>query len=346
MSVDATSLANNADEEARDSLHMLPLSFIPLKTPGLKCSRMIKNVRLETVVELFNDMSTGSGQVRIQAIPDCFESYKMEVEHDMEMLLRLSQTNSFDVYSLRIELRRLKVDISKHKELTISDHKKSELTKYMKSFTHPLIMHIYGSESDTIGDFSDIIKMFSSPNRDEAVKNLRIMAGKLNVELMEIPIFLEEYGDIFMSLAYFRSCIDSIVPETERFIGWMNEIRQSSDVTRDKRLIKTIDQVGADITDIVTSITGRFESFDRRSKDFWTDINAETFRSIRCLITSHHVTIGGVLCGLAVKMGLWKQRFARGGGGPNRRLEFVKSEILPGLSHIKLLEESAKSIKI
>ena len=54
-------------------------------------------------------------------------------------------------------------------------------------------------------------------------------------------------------------------------------------------------------------------------------------------------TIGGVLCGLAVKMNLWKHRFARGGGGPNRRMEFVKSEILPGLSHIKALEQSART---
>ena len=73
------------------------------------------------------------------------------------------------------------------------------------------------------------------------------------------------------------------------------------------------------------------------------DINADTFRSIRELISSHHVTIGGVLCGLAVKMNLWKHRFARGGGGPNRRMEFVKSEILPGLSHIKALEQSART---
>ncbi|MEI6558998.1 MAG: hypothetical protein WCO00_11375 [Rhodospirillaceae bacterium] len=334
-----------SDDEARDSLHILPLSIIPLETPGLQRSRMIKNVRLEAVVEMFNDRTAGSGQVKVQAIPGCFESYKAEVGRDMEKLLRLSLISSFDVYSLRIELRRLKIDVNARAELTLSDRKKSELTEYMKSFTHPLIKHVYGSENQDIGDVSDIIKMFSSPNREEAVKNLRLMAEKLKVELTEIPAFLEEYGDIFLSLAYFRSCIDGLVPETQRFVDWMNDIRRSSEINRDKRLLKTIDQVGADITDITASITGRFENFDRKSKDFWTDINAETFRSIRKLITAHHVTIGGVLCGLAVKMDLWKQRFARGGGGPNRRLEFVKSEILPGLSHIKQLEDSANGIR-
>ncbi len=334
-----------SDEEARDSLHILPLSIIPLQTPGLQRSRMIKNVRLEAVVEMFNDKTAGSGQIKVMALPGCFESYKTEVEQDTEKLLRLSLANSFDVYSLRIELRRLKIDVNNHAELTLSNSKKAELTQYMKSFTHPLIKHVYGSENQNIGDVSDIIRMFASPNREEAVKNLKMMAEKLKVDLTEIPTFLEEYGDIFLSLAYFRSCIDGIVPETQRFVDWMNEVRKSSEVARDKRQVKTIDQVGADLTDITTSITGRFENFDRRSKDFWTDINAETFRSIRQLITAHHVTIGGVLCGLAVKMGLWKTRFARGGGGPNKRLEFVKSEILPGLSHIKQLEDSASGIK-
>lgn len=342
---EAASTRAISDEEARDSLHILPLSLIPLQTPGLRGSRMIKNVRLEAVVEMFNDKAAGSGQVKVKAIPGCFESYRVEVEHDMERLLRLSQASSFDVYSLRIELRRLKIDVNNHTELTLSNGKKAELTEYMKSFTHPLIQHVYGSDNQHIGDVSDIIKMFASPNREEAVKNLKIMAEKLKVELSEIPTFLEEYGDIFLSLAYFRSCIDGIVPETQRFVDWMNEVRRSSEISRDKRQLKTIEQVGADLTDITTSITGRFENFDRRSKDFWTDINAETFRTIRQLITAHHVTIGGVLCGLAVKMGLWKQRFARGGGGPNRRLEFVKSEILPGLSHIKHLEESASAIR-
>jgi hypothetical protein len=334
-----------SDDEARDSLHILPLKIIPLETPGLQRSRLIKNVRLETVVEMFNDRTTGSGQVKIPHVPNSFESYKSEVERDLVKLLRLSQASSFDVYSLRIELRRLEVDINNHQELTLSDRKKSELTVYMKSFTHPLIQHIYGNANLDIQDVSDIIKMFASPNRDEAIKNLKMMAERLQVDLVEIPTFLEEYGDIFLSLAYFRRCIDEVVPEVQRFVEWMNEIRSSSEVTRDKRLVKTIETTGADITEISALITGRFESFDRKSKDFWTDINADTFRAIRKLITAHHVTIGGVLCGLAVKMDLWKHRFANGGGGPNRRIDFVKSEILPGLNQIKQLEHSARHIE-
>ena len=49
-----------SDDEARDSLHILPLSSIPLETPGLQHARLIKNVRLQTVVEMFRDTQTGS----------------------------------------------------------------------------------------------------------------------------------------------------------------------------------------------------------------------------------------------------------------------------------------------
>lgn len=331
------------DDEARDSLHILPLSAIPLETPGLQHARLIKNVRLQTVVEMFRDAQAGSGQVSPRHIPSYFESYKDEVERDLVKLEKIGAASSFDVYSSRIELRRLNIDVNNVESLTLSDRKKAELTSYMRVFTRPLMEYVYGTEELQVADVTDIIQLFANPNRDEALRNLRMMADRLDIGLNDIPKFLEEYGDIFLSLAYFRKCLDEIVPEVQRFVSWMEEIRSSAEVKRDSRQMRMLDEIARDLTDIATSITGRFESFDNRSKDFWSDINADTFRSIRELISSHHVTIGGVLCGLAVKMNLWKHRFARGGGGPNRRMEFVKSEILPGLSHIKALEQSART---
>ncbi len=330
------------DDEARDSLHILPLSSIPLETPGLQHARLIKNVRLQTVVEMFHGVQTGSGQVVPRHVPAYFESYKEEVERDLVKIEKIATASSFDVYSSRIELRRLKIDVNNVECLTLSDRKKQELTSYMRVFTRPLMEYVYGQEDMQVSDVSDIIRLFATPNKDEALRNLRMMADRLDIELTEIPHFLEEYGDIFLSLAYFRKCLDEIVPEVQRFVTWMADIRTSAEVKRDPRQMKMLDDIARDLTDISTSITGRFESFDNRSKDFWSDINADTFRTIRELIASHHVTIGGVLCGLAVKMNLWKSRFQRGGGGPNRRMEFVKSEILPGLSHIKALETSAR----
>ncbi|MDA0664514.1 MAG: hypothetical protein O3B08_16995 [Proteobacteria bacterium] len=44
-----------------DSLHILPLNQLPLKTPSLKRARLVKNVRLDSVIELFSDKDSGSG---------------------------------------------------------------------------------------------------------------------------------------------------------------------------------------------------------------------------------------------------------------------------------------------
>ncbi len=41
----------------KDSLYILPLSIIPLETPSLKRARLLKDARLNSVVELFHDLA-------------------------------------------------------------------------------------------------------------------------------------------------------------------------------------------------------------------------------------------------------------------------------------------------
>ena len=53
-------------ESDMDALHVLPLSIIPFEVLGLKRAKLIKNVRLETVIEIFRDASAGSGQIRVE----------------------------------------------------------------------------------------------------------------------------------------------------------------------------------------------------------------------------------------------------------------------------------------
>ncbi|MGQ9369349.1 hypothetical protein [Azospirillum sp. ST 5-10] len=332
----------NLADEGRDALHILPLSILPLSNPALRRARLIKNVRLETVAEVFNDAQTGSGQVRIEQLPVCFGVDEAVMRQDVHMLSQIATAASFDIYSLRLELRRLNIDVDEARSLRLSDAKRAELTGYMRVFTRPLIEHVYGTGDDSISSLEQLIRMFAAPDVEEARRRLQLTADRLDIPLSAIPRFLEEYADIFLSLAYFKHCLDDIVPDVQAFLDWMLELHEANEVRRDARQGRMLDEVGRDLTEITTSITGRFESFDNRSREFWRDINAESFHFIRNLIITHHLTIGGVLCGLAVKMSLWKSRFARG-GGPIRRLEFIRSEILPGLSQIRGIERSSRA---
>ena len=131
------------DDFDRDSLHTLPLSMIPLQTLGLRRARMIKNARYESVVELFKDAATGSGQFYVDQLVTEFADME---EDDLGILRMLRELPSYDMYSLRIRLRELDIPVNDYDELRLSQHKTRDLDDYMKHFTRPLVMQVYGDD--------------------------------------------------------------------------------------------------------------------------------------------------------------------------------------------------------
>ncbi len=159
-----------------DSMHILPLGTLPIETQALKRARLIKNVRLESMVELFHGDDTGSGQVSITALRKVLD-WPEDPRHPDDCLMHsLSALPSFDVYSLRLQLRKLGIDTNATDNLKLSDAKLSELTVYMKAFTLPLIRHVYGNTDTTIDSVRELIAMFASPDRQEAIQNLKMIA--------------------------------------------------------------------------------------------------------------------------------------------------------------------------
>ena len=186
--------------------------------------------------------------------------------------------------------------------------------------------------------------MFKNPDRDQAMENLKKLATRLNVALPEIPRFLEDYSDIFLSLAYFKNSFDNIVPRITVFFEFMEELRGNYRLKHDRNLVETLLFVENTLNNVTASITGRFESFQRHSNEMWSDINAESFSRVKRIISSHHSTIGGVLCGLAVKMSMWNDRFADGRDGPQARADFMLSEMRHGIEKIVEVEASAPKV--
>src|SRR5271165_6327335 len=106
-----------------DSLFILPLSILPLTTPALKQSRLVKSARLQSVVELFRDQQTGSGQVDVEDLPAMMGWPDDRLHPDMILMRKLALLPSYDVYSLRITLRREKINIDDIGALRRSDEK-------------------------------------------------------------------------------------------------------------------------------------------------------------------------------------------------------------------------------
>lgn len=330
----------------RDSLHILPLAVLPLETPSLKRARMIKNVRLKSVIELFQYKETGSGQLEIEELAKEFAWSEGRAHPDLVVLRKVGKLSSFDVYSLRVTLRELDINVNDKDALKLSEAKNKELTAYMTEFTRPLIVAIYGGDEDlSIAKFEDVIKLFRSPDVKKAREKLRVMAEKLGINPEQVPRFLEDYGDIFLSLSYYRQCLDSIGPTITDFLDGLIELRGNFQYKSDANIQQTFRLLESTLNELMAGTTGRFEAFDRASKNMWSEISAERFRKVEKLIKGFHTTNGGILCGLSVKMDTWARMFPqRDAGGPMKRVEFILSEMKHGLEELRLINRKAPAL--
>ena len=329
----------------RDSLHILPLCIVPLETPALRRARMIKDIRLNSVVELFGDKQTGSGQMDVEDVRRELGWPANEEHPDLTLLRRLALLPTYDVYSLRILLRDEGIPVNDKDHLRLSKSKQHELADYMKQFTHPLLSEVYGETDSEITTLDDVLGLFRDPDVGRARRNLKAMAEKLGITLPEIPRFLEDYADIFLSLSYYKRCLDEVVPITSQVLASFDDIRGNFQLKNDRSLMNTCNMIETTTNDLVAAITGRFESFDRSSGDMWRNLSAERFERVRTLITGYHTTIGGVLCALTVKLNAWSRNFPTAdNGGPAKRAEFIMSELKQGMDKIQAIEDSAPTL--
>jgi hypothetical protein len=337
-------IGSTSFDEDRDALHILPISLLPVEHALLRRTRMIKNARLDGVVELFNSEGSGSGQFDVKAVAKLLNLQRTPTHPDVALLMKVSSLPSFDAYSLRILLRASGIPISDAAGLSLSPTKVRSLSAYMASFTRPLVAEIFGADT-SVDHFSDIIGLFRNTNGQTARERLQKMADKLGLEIMAIPNFLEDYGDIFMSLSYYRQCLDEILPNIQSFMDSLSDIRENYQLRQDTNLMATIATVEETINSHMANITGRLESFERATNDMWRDLTADRFRKIETLISSNRVAIAGVLCALSVKMNAWKRQFPRPAvSGPVRRAAFIMSDMREGLDRIRAIEDATVPI--
>jgi len=331
----------------RDSLHILPISILPVMHPMLRRARLVKNARLDSVVEFFSGMGTGSGQSEISAVAKLVAQQGEAHKDDFELLRRVGDLSSFDVYSLRILLRANNIAIVDQSALSLSPSKVRSLSAYMATFTRPLVKEIFGMDAANIQQFGDIIALFHTPNAGEVRERLAAMSQKLGIPVMGIPKFLEDYGDIFMSLSYYRQCLDHISPQIQVFMDSMRDLRGNYQMAQDKNLMVAIDKIEEVVNNRLAAITGRLENFERSTSDMWRDLTAERFRKIESLVSSYHTGIGGVLCALSVKMNAWSRLFPNPvAGGPVRRAAFIMSDMRQGIDRICSIEDDAPMLSV
>jgi hypothetical protein len=326
MGMEETAAIRDID---RDSLYILPLAIIPFETPGLGKARMVKNVGLESVIEVFTDEKTGSGQVRPEDLHQVFSGL---ASSDRRVIKKLEKLPTFDVYSLRILLRQQKIPVNDYSELRLSERKVRDLDRYMKRFTRPLALQLFNGGASHAEDDVDLIALLRNADAQRVRRNLQSLAKDLDLMLDELPKFLEDYGDIFLSVAYFQECLDAIQPIIRDFLGSLGEICSHVQLRHDKELMETCRQTQANVVHRMRHVAECLKIFEINAENLWGRLSADHFRSVKTLVHNSHTTLGGHLCALTVKMDAWSRRFPTpDSGGPHIRAEFICSNIRQGL---------------
>jgi len=338
--VEGEAPASEISDADRDALHVLPLAALPLNHPVLRRARLVKNSRLDAAIEVFNAPGTGSGQFDVTEVSKVLGLPKSPPDPDVDLLGRVPVLPSYDVYSMRILLRSCGISIRDESILNLSPAKIESLNAYMARFTRPLVSEIFGEEVDT-SQFNSIIEMFRNCSADTVRERLAQMADRLGIPVSGIPKFLEDYADIFMSLSYYKQCLDLLLPQVQNFMTSLGDIRTNHQLRSHTNVMKTIDLTEEVMNNTLANVTGRLESFEKATQDMWRNLSAERFRKIETVIMSYHTVIGGVLCALTVKMNAWSRQFpVSASAGPVRRADFIMSDMRQGIERISAIEDA------
>ena len=325
------------------------MKIVPVETPQLRRGRMIKNAALDPAIELFRSGESGSGQILVNEIDNekghhMFGWPQHQDHPDLKLLRGLAKLSSYDVYSLRIQFRDLGIEPSSVEYLKLSPAKQDSLRLYMQVFTLPLMNLVYGEGEQASRKTDNIVDLFRDPNTEVARDNLMRLAASLKVEVTEIPKFLDDFSDIYLSLAYYQEYVDDLTPKMISMIDDLQQLQTNWQLRQDPHVMNTVVGVEGELNDLLASVTSRFEAFRQHSERMWDNITADKFQRVREHVVSSQKTVGGVLCGLGIKLGAWQERFPKSDvGGPVARSEMLFSEVLPGLDKLSDLERQGRA---
>ncbi len=311
-----------------DSLSVLPLGMLPLDSDSLRSVRMIKDGRLQSAIELFAGDSGGSGLIYPAALRDTFPKI---TDGDHGMITAVADLHSFDVYSLRISLRNIGIEVDTQRYLSLSDEKQQELRKYVRPFTEQLIKKVYGGHDDG-ADTTNVVALFQDADETAARASLRNMAGSLSIPLHAVPQFLEDYGDIYLSVAYYQSCLDMIQPIIDDFLVTTSAIMHHNQMKQNSELLKVCSRLEIKFRKLKDTLVDRFALFASSSDDMWENMDAQRFQEFKQLMEDNHAVLGGLLCTLTVKMSVWSDKFPNGyESDASRRADFIMTEMRQGI---------------
>ena len=158
-------------------------------------------------------------------------------------MAKLQALSSFDCYSLRRGLRDAGIAVSSGEGLSLSSAKQRELFPFMRNLTRPLIRYIYGGKQVDADETAALLDLISNPDQRAVRSRLMEMSQALDTTVEELPNLLEDFGDVFMSLSYYRSYFIYVIPKLDMMIEWMREVTGTSMIRNDTRMLQSFKSI-------------------------------------------------------------------------------------------------------
>ena len=312
--------------------------MIPLQIQALRRTRLIKNTKLEGLVELYSGGSMGSGQVTPDALEKVFDFSGTRAQ-DLTIVKNLAELHSYDVYSLRVSLRRLAIQVDDIKSLQLSNEMTESLAEHMSAFTRPLVSRVYGKADVNSRSFHDVMKLFTDPDAAAARQNLLDLAKLLDINLIQIPQFLEDYADVFLSLSFYQKCHDDTDADLGEFVDDLRKLAHNPHLNGNTAAAANVEQTAAKIFDLHKDVANILELFRVRTEDMWQNISSERYRKMSRMVREHQEKIGAILCALSVKLEAWQRSTSPlSSDSVGDRIGFVTREIGFGLDRLSSLD--------
>jgi hypothetical protein len=143
---------------------------------------------------------------------------------------------------------------------------------------------------------------------------------------------LADYGDLYMSISYYRELLQSIGPVIGQFNDSMDQICSNRQLQQNQILINNCTKVQSKFKGMTSKVLSRIKSFDQVSETIWESNEPEAFGNFGRDIRGSQTVLGGILCALTIKMQDWKTNFPHPeAGGPLKWADYIVNDMRQGL---------------
>ncbi len=322
--------------EYANSLHTLSLDTLPLMHPMLRKSRMVKNARFESVIELYRDKKSGSGQYYVDTVATMLGLSQRDGP-DLGFLRNIALLPTFDIFSVRLLMRDIGMPVAVNEGMP-PDISRS-IDAQMRKFTIPLMRYVYGGESHTEADLSHLVLLFRDPDVKRAEEHLKRLAERLKIPVLQVPRFLEDYSDTFLAISLYQYTFFAIKPSVDQFLDSITQLK--THFQRSHVVLQALDRVHADFSHILKSTAKRLNASEQLANLLWGENVTVPMETLQPRIREFQFLLGHLLCGIAVKIAVWTAAFPTPQAGtPKRCVELITTDIVYALAQLRTAAES------